>query len=201
MVEGSEVDWASHDNDPVGTITDYLAFDKAVKVALEFARTHPERPTLVLVVPDHDNGGMSLGNRTTYSYMFHPDDMTGMIKKALLTADGAARLIQAMDGVPAGAFTLLAYHSPDLIREATERQVDLYLGGHTHGGQLRLPFYGAIVTCSIYGKQYESGLFVEDGTAMYISRGVGFEGGGMPRARFLCRPEIVSIELSGTEGP
>ena len=112
-----------------------------------------------------------------------------------------ARLAQAMGGVPARAFTLLAYHSPDLIREAAERQVDLYLGGHTHGGQLRLPFYGALVTCSIYGKQYESGLFEEDGTAMYISRGVGFEGGGMPRARFLCRPEIVSIELSGTEGP
>jgi len=111
----------------------------------------------------------------------------------------AARLTQAMNGVPDSAFTLLAYHSPDLIREAAERQVDLYLGGHTHGGQLRLPFYGALVTCSIYGKQYESGLFEEDGTAMYISRGVGFEGGGMPRARFLCRPEIVSIELSGTE--
>jgi predicted MPP superfamily phosphohydrolase len=109
----------------------------------------------------------------------------------------AARLDQAMAGVPADAFTLLLYHSPDLIREAADHQVDLYLGGHTHGGQLRLPFYGAIVSGSIYGKQYTSGLFEEDGTTMYISRGTGFEGGGMPRARFLCRPEIVSIELGG----
>jgi predicted MPP superfamily phosphohydrolase len=107
----------------------------------------------------------------------------------------AARLAQAMDGIPADAFTVLLYHSPDLIAEATEHQVDLYLGGHTHGGQLRLPFYGAIVTNSIYGKRYASGLFERDDTAMYISRGIGFEGGGMPRARFLCRPEIVSIEL------
>jgi predicted MPP superfamily phosphohydrolase len=77
--------------------------------------------------------------------------------------------------------------------------VDLYLGGHTHGGQLCLPFYGAIVTSSIYGRRYASGLFEEDGTTMYISRGMGLEGGGMPRARFLCRPEIVSLELVGSE--
>ncbi len=109
----------------------------------------------------------------------------------------AARLTQAMDGLPADAFTLLLYHSPDLIREASEHKVDLYLGGHTHGGQLRLPFYGAIITSSMYGRRYASGMFEENGTKMYISRGLGFEGGGMPRARFLCRPEIVSIELSG----
>jgi predicted MPP superfamily phosphohydrolase len=109
----------------------------------------------------------------------------------------ATRLEQAMAGIDDDAFTLLLYHSPDLIREASELGVDLYLGGHTHGGQLRLPFYGAIVTASRYGKQYTNGLFQRDGTQMYISRGLGFEGGGMPRARFLCRPEIVSIDLRG----
>jgi predicted MPP superfamily phosphohydrolase len=124
----------------------------------------------------------------------------------------AARLAQAMADVDvgkmaggdagsplAGAFTLLLYHSPDLIREAARHHVDLYLGGHTHGGQLCLPFYGAIVTGSTYGRRYASGLFEEDGTTMVISRGMGFEGGGMPRARFLCRPEIVSMELVGLE--
>jgi predicted MPP superfamily phosphohydrolase len=110
-----------------------------------------------------------------------------------------ARLDDAMTGVPSDAFTLLLYHSPDLIAEAAEWGIDLYLGGHTHGGQLRLPFYGAIVTGSSYGKEYESGLHQRDNTTMYISRGIGFEGGGMPRARFLCRPEIVSLELGGTQ--
>jgi predicted MPP superfamily phosphohydrolase len=110
----------------------------------------------------------------------------------------AARLDEAMAGAPSDAFTLLLYHSPDLIAEAAEWGIDLYLGGHTHGGQLRLPFYGAIVTSSMYGKQYEAGLYRRDGTTLYISRGIGFEGGGMPRARFLCRPEIVSLELGGT---
>jgi predicted MPP superfamily phosphohydrolase len=110
-----------------------------------------------------------------------------------------ARLAQAMTDVPADGFTILLYHSPDLIREAAAHQVDLYLGGHTHGGQLRLPIYGAIITNSLYGKKYEAGLFREGETTMVISRGIGFEGGGMPRARFLCRPEIVSIELGGLD--
>ena len=109
----------------------------------------------------------------------------------------ATRLAQTISGIPSDAFTLLLYHSPDLIFEAAEQQVDLYLGGHTHGGQIRLPLYGAIVTGSVYGRQYASGLFDEGSTTMVISHGLGFEGGGMPRARFLCRPEIVSIDLGG----
>jgi len=83
------------------------------------------------------------------------------------------RLDEAMRDVPGDAFTLLLYHSPDLVREAAAWDIDLYLGGHTHGGQLRLPFYGAIVTSSEYGKRYERGLFYEQGMAMYISRGLG----------------------------
>lgn len=107
------------------------------------------------------------------------------------------RLDQAMTGVSDDGFTMLLFHSPDLIKEAAAYGIDLYVGGHTHGGQLRLPFYGAIVTASKYGKQYEAGLHQEGDTTMYISRGIGFEGSVMPRARFLCWPEIVSIELKG----
>jgi alkaline phosphatase len=94
MVEGSQVDWSSHDNDPVGTITDYLAFDRAVQVALDFARSQPEQHTLILVLPDHDNGGMSLGHRDTYSYMFHPNEMTRIVSNAQLTAEGVAHVIE-----------------------------------------------------------------------------------------------------------
>ena len=112
----------------------------------------------------------------------------------------AARLAQSLEGIPEGDLTVLLYHSPDLILEASERQVDLVLSGHTHGGQIRLPVLGPVVTFSRYGRKYASGLFQEGGTIMYVSRGLGFEGGSLPRARFLCRPEIVSIELTGA-GP
>ena len=110
-----------------------------------------------------------------------------------------SRSTETLDGVPASAFTVLLYHSPDLVREAAGYQVDLYLAGHTHGGQIRLPFYGPVVTYSRYGRRYASGLFQEGGTTLVVSRGLGFEGMGLPRVRFLCRPEIVSLELAGTE--
>jgi alkaline phosphatase len=59
VVEGSQVDWASHANDPVGVMSEYLAFDAAVQAAVDFAGSSN---TLVLVVSDHDNGGMSIGD-------------------------------------------------------------------------------------------------------------------------------------------
>ncbi|MBF0527808.1 MAG: alkaline phosphatase [Deltaproteobacteria bacterium] len=63
MVEGSQVDWACHANDPAHMIHDLLMFDKAVAVALEFAKKQGD--TLVLAMPDHNTGGMSIGNYAT----------------------------------------------------------------------------------------------------------------------------------------
>jgi alkaline phosphatase len=93
MVEGSQVDWSSHDNDPVGVVTEYIAFDEAVGVALEFAKSHPTQRTLVLLFPDHDCGGMSLGHRYIDSYTFRPQDMINVLREASLTADGVEWLI------------------------------------------------------------------------------------------------------------
>jgi predicted MPP superfamily phosphohydrolase len=109
------------------------------------------------------------------------------------------RLDQALSGVPPDSFKILLYHSPDLIEAASERGIDLYLAGHTHGGQICLPLYGAIATNSIYYKQYEAGLFQEGRTYLYVSRGLGMEGGHAPRARFFCRPEVAVHTLRGQD--
>jgi predicted MPP superfamily phosphohydrolase len=99
--------------------------------------------------------------------------------------------------VPPGAFTLFLYHTPDEIPEVAETgRVDLYCAGHTHGGQVALPFYGALVTLSKFGKKYESGLHREGPTWLYVTRGVGMEGGSAPRVRFFARPEVTVIELA-----
>ena len=95
-----------------------------------------------------------------------------------------------------GKFTLLLYHSPDLMPEAVELGVDLYLCGHTHGGQVRLPLFGALITSSDFWKRYEMGRYREDSTTLYVSRGLGMEGLGAPRARFLAPPEIILWTLS-----
>jgi alkaline phosphatase len=61
LVEGSQVDWAGHDNDPYYGVTEFLAFDNAYRVAKEFARR--DGRTLVIVFPDHNTGGMTIGRQ------------------------------------------------------------------------------------------------------------------------------------------
>ncbi len=93
VVEGSQVDWASHDNDPVGVVTEYLAFDRAVQVAVDFARSDPTRRTLVLIFPDHECGGMSLGERSTDPDACQPERMVDVLRNARLTSEGVAAFI------------------------------------------------------------------------------------------------------------
>ena len=67
LVEGSKVDWANHANDPASVGPEFLAFDKAVGKAIEFAKK--DGNTAVLVVADHATGGMSIGKATLGNYL------------------------------------------------------------------------------------------------------------------------------------
>ncbi len=98
-----------------------------------------------------------------------------------------------------GRLRIVAYHTPDLVEDLAPLGPDLYLAGHTHGGQVRVPLYGAVVTMSELGKRYEMGRYTVGSTALYVNRGVGMEGGLAPRVRFLCRPEIAVIDLVGSK--
>jgi predicted MPP superfamily phosphohydrolase len=104
-------------------------------------------------------------------------------------------LDRLMSQVKPEDFSVLLYHKPDLAFSARDLGIDLYLTGHTHGGQFRLPFYGAIVTDARFGKEFEMGLYHLGSTIMYVSRGIGMAGGITPRVRFLCPPEVVVIDL------
>jgi len=117
-------------------------------------------------------------------------------------AKDGAKLTAALAGAPADTPKILVYHTPDLAPEAAAAGIDLQLSGHTHGGQIRIPLYGAVITSSIYRKRFEMGKYQLQknggGTmTLYTSRGIGVEGGIAPRARFLCRPEIVLWTLTG----
>lgn len=109
------------------------------------------------------------------------------------------RLAAVFGQAPSDAFRVLLYHSPELIPAAHKFGIDLYLCGHTHGGQVRLPFYGALLTSSELGKQFEMGYYRLENTHVYVSRGIGMEGLGAPRVRFLCPPEIALFSVQGPE--
>lgn len=94
MVEGSKIDWAAHANDPIGMISDFLAFDDAVNEALEFAKTNPN--TLVIAVTDHGNSGITIGNTNTDS-TYDTTPVSAYIeplKKATMTVEGALSLLK-----------------------------------------------------------------------------------------------------------
>lgn len=108
----------------------------------------------------------------------------------------APRLEQLVDGRNEN-FSVLLYHSPDLAPEASAAGIDLQLSGHTHGGQVRLPFFGAFFAASMYGKRFEAGRYSLNQMTLYVTRGIGLEGQGAPRVRFLCPPEIILWDIEG----
>lgn len=66
MVEGGRIDHASHANDPATTALDVIAFDDAIKVALDFAKN--DKDTLVIVTADHETGGLAIGGYGIYDF-------------------------------------------------------------------------------------------------------------------------------------
>lgn len=82
-------------------------------------------------------------------------------------------------------------HHPDLIDELEDRRIDLLLCGHTHGGQIRFPFFGSVVVPSKHEARYASGFHRVGRVLMYVSRGIG----AIPPLRILCKPEIATFTL------
>jgi predicted MPP superfamily phosphohydrolase len=97
--------------------------------------------------------------------------------------------------LPADRFNVFLYHTPDLIERLEGPGVGLYLCGHTHGGQIVLPVYGALVTFSRFKKKYESGAYRVGETLLYVNRGLGLERRPAPQIRFLARPEIAVFDI------
>lgn len=110
--------------------------------------------------------------------------------------------------VPPNMPTIFLAHYPSVVKEVApllqengQAKADLMCSGHVHGGQVAMPFYGALVTLSPTGKQYEAGLYRVNQTSLYVSRGIGMEGGQAPRVRFLSRPEVAVLEICPAASP
>lgn len=102
---------------------------------------------------------------------------------------GAPDLAAALQGRGAGACVLLS-HNPDVL-PMVPLDVDLTLCGHTHGGQVCLPFLGPIVTSSAYGRRFAQG-WVEGPARGYVSRGLGVS---LLPVRFACPAELTLLDM------
>ena len=89
--------------------------------------------------------------------------------------------------------TILLSHNPDIFPYVPQ-MVNLTLAGHTHGGQVRLPIVGALITPSYYGDLYSQGLIIENNKRMIVTKGIG---NSILPVRFNCFPEIVVIKFNG----
>jgi predicted MPP superfamily phosphohydrolase len=97
----------------------------------------------------------------------------------------------AFRGIPPGAPVILLAHEPDNFGEAVGQGVNLLLAGHTHGGQIAIPFL--IKKSKAANKSsFMSGLFDRGKTKMYVNRGIGTT---HTPIRFFCRPEITVITV------
>jgi len=99
---------------------------------------------------------------------------------------------------PPGTPRLVLSHTPDAVLEASQRGIEAVLAGHTHGGQVRLPFVGALTTRSSLGPYYDYGLFdfaapnPRGVTTLYVNAGIGTS---LLPLRFFCPPRFAVVEL------
>lgn len=113
---------------------------------------------------------------------------TGDVTYNKMDLDKAIPPSSRTDGEP----IILMVHEPDVLPLVARRNVDLMLSGHTHGGQVRLPFLPPIHLPPL-GKNYLEGLFRLGPTQLYVNRGIGTV--ELP-VRFNCPPEITEITLA-----
>jgi len=102
--------------------------------------------------------------------------------------------------VPPGTPVVVLSHVPDVAMEASRRGIEAVIAGHTHGGQVRIPVFGALTTRTSMGAFYDRGRFefaapnARGLTTLYINSGVGMS---VAPIRFWCPPRWAMVELGG----
>ncbi len=100
----------------------------------------------------------------------------------------------------AAELSIVVSHMPDQTRDLVGRGVDLHLAGHTHGGQIVIPGFGAPLTLSSLPRRFARGLHRFEDHWLNVNAGIGMEGNHAPRIRLFCPPEVCLIEVGGGTG-
>jgi predicted MPP superfamily phosphohydrolase len=104
-------------------------------------------------------------------------------------------VFHAVEAIPPGAFTILLAHSPEIIPQAAEYGIDLYLCGHTHGGQVCLPRIGPLYLNARCARTYSAGVWGYGNLQGFTTTGIGAS--TLP-VRFNCPPEAALLSLRKT---
>lgn len=105
---------------------------------------------------------------------------------------GNPDLVQAMNNVDKNHSKVLLVHEPDIAWKIQQNDIDLQLSGHSHAGQVRIPFVGPLLTSKL-GKTYNAGLYQVGNLTVYTNRGLGTT---ILPVRFMARPEITVLTLT-----
>jgi len=207
MVEGSQVDWANHANDPAYAVTDFLAFDEAVKAAVEFAEK--DGHTLVLAFPDHNTGGMTIGSDSDSNYTSTSiEDVVDPLKGMKLSSSGLTTKI----GTDVSSENIKAQLKTWWGIDATDEDVTKILDLHDNGEGLSLDYAisevisqnhtvigwtthghcGEDVPMWAYGPHYPAGRKDNTEIAGYIAKELGFDLNKTSSCLFVEAGEVFS---------
>ncbi|EJQ53116.1 alkaline phosphatase [Bacillus wiedmannii] len=184
FVEGSKPDWAAHVNDPIGIISDVLAFDNAVAEALEFAKK--DSNTMLIAVTDHGNSGISIGNtNTTKGYNITPvSAYINPLKKSKMTLEGATNKLKSdlsnvEDVAKLYGLDNLTYEEKERVKAAKKKSdvgpiLTTLLANHANIGFTTGGHTGEDVFLYSYGPQKPNGLIQNIDIAKTMAKAMGF---------------------------
>jgi predicted MPP superfamily phosphohydrolase len=101
-----------------------------------------------------------------------------------------ANLERALEGRPEGMTTILLQHDPDRFPQAAARGCDLVLSGHTHGGQVAVPFFARHVNASKLAHRFHLGVYTDGDSTLYVHPGLGTTG---PPIRLGVAPSVTIL--------
>jgi uncharacterized protein len=94
--------------------------------------------------------------------------------------------------VAPGEMMIVLTHTADNIYRISHAGAAAAFAGHYHGGQLKIPFLGSVVVPSVYGRRFDHGHFVVNGTHLFVTAGIG---AAKPPLRVYCKPDILVVDL------
>jgi len=104
---------------------------------------------------------------------------------------GKPKIAETLQHAKQNIYTIVLVHEPDIASQIATYPINLQLSGHSHGGQVQIPFLGAIITPSL-AKQYIEGFYNIQDLTLYVNRGIGRT--RVP-FRFMSKPEITLFTL------